>query len=139
MQRTLTRLFCGLALTLLVGTTLWAQGMFATLTGVVSDPTGALVANAKATLRDAESGSERVTTTDTHGYYTFASVPVGTYILTIEAPGFQTYKVEASGWAAGKSATSMSLCRLGKPARRLRSPARPKSLLRSIPAKNRAR
>ena len=42
MQRTLTRLFCGLALTLLVGTTLWAQGMFATLTGVVSDPTGAL-------------------------------------------------------------------------------------------------
>ena len=94
MQRTLTRLFCGLALTLLVGTTLWAQGMFATLTGVVSDPTGALVANAKATLRDAESGSERVTTTDTHGYYTFASVPVGSYILTIEAPGFQSYKAE---------------------------------------------
>ena len=56
MQRTLTRLFCGLALTLLVGTALWAQGMFATLTGVVSDPTGASVANAKATLRDAESG-----------------------------------------------------------------------------------
>ena len=94
MQRTLTRLFCGLALTLLVGTALWAQGMFATLTGVVSDPTGALVANAKATLRDAESGSERVTTTDTHGYYTFASVPVGSYILTIEAPGFQSYKAE---------------------------------------------
>jgi hypothetical protein len=68
--------------------------MFATLTGVVSDSTGALVANAKATLRDAGSGSERVTTTDSHGYYTFASVPVGAYILTIEASGFQAYKVQ---------------------------------------------
>jgi hypothetical protein len=54
MLRTLTRLFCGLALVLLVATAIWAQGMFATLTGVVSDPTGALVSNAKATLRYAE-------------------------------------------------------------------------------------
>lgn len=94
MPKTLSRLLCGLAVLLLVGTAIWAQGMFATLTGVVSDPSGALVSAAKATLRDAESGSERVTTTDSHGFYTFASVPVGSYILTIEASGFQTYKAE---------------------------------------------
>lgn len=94
MQKTLNRILCALAVAMFAGTVIWAQGMFATLTGVVSDSTGALVANAKATLRDAASGSERVTTTDSQGYYTFASVPVGSYILTIEAPGFQAYKVQ---------------------------------------------
>src|SRR5205823_1450476 len=70
------------------------QGIFATLTGVVTDPSGAVVSNAKVTLRDAQSGSERGTITDSAGYYTFASVPVGTYVLNVEAPGFQAYKAE---------------------------------------------
>ncbi len=76
---------------------LWAQGMFATLTGVVSDPTGAVVANAKVTLRDAGSGSERSTVTNGEGYYTFASVPVGSYNLSVDSPGFQSYKVSGIG------------------------------------------
>ncbi len=33
----------------------------------------------------------RETVTNAQGYYTFASVPVGTYELTVEAPGFATY------------------------------------------------
>ena len=32
--------------------------------------------------------------TNGEGYYTFASVPVGAYVLTVEATGFQTYKAE---------------------------------------------
>jgi len=76
---------------------LWAQGMFATLTGVVSDPSGAVVANAKVTLRDAGSGSERSTVTNGEGYYTFASVPVGSYNLSVDSPGFQSYKVSGIG------------------------------------------
>src|ERR1700688_3133335 len=69
-----------------------AQGLFATLTGVVSDPASAVVASAKVKLRDASSGSERSTQTDNAGYYAFVSIPVGTYILTVEWPGFTTYK-----------------------------------------------
>ncbi|HLJ12966.1 MAG TPA: carboxypeptidase-like regulatory domain-containing protein [Bryobacteraceae bacterium] len=72
--------------------TVRAQGLFATLTGVVTDPSTAVLANAKVKLRDNTSGSERDTVTDSHGYYTFASVPVGSYSLSVEAPGFQTYK-----------------------------------------------
>lgn len=82
-----------------VAVTLSAQAIFGTLTGVVNDPSGAVVANAKVSLRDAASGSERTTTTDSQGYYTFASVPVGTYDLSVEAAGFQGYK--ASGIALG--------------------------------------
>ena len=81
-----------------VGSTL-GQGIFATLTGVVSDPSGAVVSNAKISLMDAVSGSGRDTVSNNDGYFTFASVPVGTYNLTVEAPGFQAYK--ATGIALG--------------------------------------
>lgn len=57
----------------------WGQAIFGTLTGVITDPSGAVVTNAKVTLTDAESASARDTVTDSAGYYTFASVPVGTY------------------------------------------------------------
>ena len=77
---------------LMGGVNLWGQGIFATLTGVVSDPTNAIVNGAKVTLTDAVSGSARETVTNSDGYFTFASVPVGKYNLTIEAQGFQSYK-----------------------------------------------
>ena len=79
---------------LLVGV-MWGQGIFATLTGVVSDPTGAVVKGAKVVLTDAGSGSIRDSQTDTDGYFTFASVPVGKYNLKIEAQGFEAYKADA--------------------------------------------
>ena len=70
----------------------FAQGIFATLTGVVSDSSGGVVPNAKITLRDSTSGSTRDTVTNGEGYYTFASVPVGRYELTVEAGNFRQYK-----------------------------------------------
>lgn len=81
-------------LLLLTAGTLQSQGIFGTLTGVVSDQSGAVVANAKVVLKDAISGSARDTITNGEGYFTFASVPVGTYVLTVEATGFQTYKAD---------------------------------------------
>lgn len=81
-----------LCLFALLGVNVWGQGIFGTLAGVVSDPSGALVSGAKVTLKDATSGSARETLTNSDGFYTFASVPVGSYILSVEAQGFQTYK-----------------------------------------------
>ncbi len=72
---------------------LFGQALFSTLTGVVTDPSGAVVACAKVTLVDADSGSSRDTVTDNQGYYTFASVAVGRYTVTIQATGFQNVKV----------------------------------------------
>jgi hypothetical protein len=84
-----------LSLFVLMGVNMWGQGIFATLTGVVSDPSNAVVKGAKVILVDATSGSARQTVTNDDGYYTFASVPVGTYNLSIEAQGFQYYKADA--------------------------------------------
>jgi hypothetical protein len=84
---------------LLLALPAFPQGIFATLTGIVTDPSGQVVPNAKVTLRNADSGTVRATETDTVGYYTFASVPVGTYALSVDASGFQTFR--ANGIALG--------------------------------------
>ena len=89
-------------LILLSGGSLRAQGIFATLTGVVLDPSGSVVTDAKVVLRDAVSGSARDTVTNGEGYFTFASVPVGTYSLTVEATGFQAYKADSISLGGGE-------------------------------------
>jgi hypothetical protein len=95
------RLLVGVAVFLLVAANLPAQSIYATLTGVVSDPSGAVMPGATVKLISESSGSGRETTTNSDGYFTFASVTVGdfAYSLTVEAKGFQTYK--ASGVALG--------------------------------------
>jgi hypothetical protein len=90
---TAAKFFAGFVLATLLTTNLAAQGIYATLTGLVTDQSQAVVAAAKVTLKDAQSGSQRETITNGDGYFTFASVPVGTYELTIEGKGFQIYKV----------------------------------------------
>jgi len=98
------------ALALLLAANLSAQGIYATLTGVVSDPSQAVVAKAKAVLRDVQSGSQRETVTNNEGYFTFASVPVGTYDLTVEAKGFTSSKVTGITLGGGeKRNVDMSL------------------------------
>src|ERR1022692_2428589 len=84
---------------LMLAANLSAQGIYATLTGIVTDPSQAVIAKAKVTLNDAQSGSQRDTVSNNEGYFTVASVPVGTYELTIEAKGFNPTKL--SGIALG--------------------------------------
>jgi hypothetical protein len=90
----ISRLAACIAVSCLLATGAWAQGIFATLTGVVTDPSGAVLSGTKVTLTDTGSGSIRSTVSNSDGYYTFASVPVGTYNLSVEAAGFQTYKAD---------------------------------------------
>src|SRR5262245_32118725 len=89
----MTKLLATFALVTSLAASLQAQGIYATLTGVVSDPSQAVVTQAKVTLRDEQSGSQRQTVTNSDGYFTFASVPVGSYEISIEAKGFNLYKV----------------------------------------------
>jgi hypothetical protein len=83
----------GVALAAAPVSRLSAQSLFATLTGVVSDTSGAVVPNATVKLTNEQSGSTYVTRTDGSGYYTFAAVSVGnfTYKLTVDKKGFETY------------------------------------------------
>src|SRR5260370_1323411 len=90
------------AMALLLDAKLSAQGIYVTLTGVVSDPSQAVVAKAKVTLRDVQSGSQRETISNNEGYFTFASVPVGTYDLNVEAKGFNSSKIAGIALGGGE-------------------------------------
>ncbi len=82
----------GLALFALISGSAQAQSIYGTLTGVISDPSGAVVAGATLQLRDQQSGSQRDTVANHDGYYTFVSVPPGAYQLTVTAKGFESFK-----------------------------------------------
>ena len=71
-----------------------AQSISGTITGIVTDPSKAVVTNAPLRLRDMQSGSVRDSVTNHEGYYTFASVVPGAYELTVSAPGFETEKTD---------------------------------------------
>jgi hypothetical protein len=79
------------ALILLAAASLRGQFETATLTGAVSDPAAAVIANATVRLLNQATNVELTTTTDQEGRYTFTGVRPGTYRLTASAPGFKQY------------------------------------------------
>src|SRR5450432_4029830 len=66
-------------------------GNSATLQGIVTDPSGAVIAGATATIHNPVSGLDRSATTDTSGNFSFPNVPYNPYHLTVTAPGFATH------------------------------------------------
>jgi Carboxypeptidase regulatory-like domain len=76
-------------LVLLVPTIVSGQGYFGTLSGILTDPSGAVVQGAKVTLLDEQKGYQFSTQSDSGGRYLFASVPPGTYSVSAEIAGFE--------------------------------------------------
>jgi hypothetical protein len=73
-----------------------AQLYTGSITGVVSDPSGAVVPSARITLVDQNKGYSFTATTDTAtGRYVLRSIPPGTYKITVEASNFQSQTREA--------------------------------------------
>ena len=68
----------------------FAQVQNAQFTGTVTDPTGAAIANAKVTVSNPATDLNLSATTNSSGNYTVKEVPIGTYKITVEAPGFKT-------------------------------------------------
>jgi outer membrane receptor protein involved in Fe transport len=64
----------------------------ATITGTVTDPTGAAVAGAKVTLNSDQTGFTRNFETNSSGLFSFVRVPVGRYNLSIDKSGFKMVK-----------------------------------------------
>ena len=77
----------------------------ATLSGVVTDPSGALIQDASVTAVSQSNGVSRAFTTDTTGRYLFSQLPPGAYALTVSAKGFEAYKQIGIVLNAAESAT----------------------------------
>jgi len=61
----------------------------ARINGSVSDQTGAVIPNAKVTIENPARGFKQVLTSDSAGYFSISAIPIGNYVITAEAPGFQ--------------------------------------------------
>src|SRR5882757_8102307 len=78
------------ALLLCCGAELEAQTITGSVNGTVTDPTGAVVPNAKVTATNVDTNIETPTTTNSDGIYNIAFLQIGNYKLTVEVPGFAT-------------------------------------------------
>jgi len=67
-----------------------AQVSGGTLSGTISDPSGAGVPKAKLVIKNVATGVERTITTNTDGFYTAVNLLAGTYQVTISAKDFNT-------------------------------------------------
>lgn len=66
----------------------------ATLSGTVTDPSGAVLPNAQVTVHSLATGLDRVLKTDGAGLYAVPSLEPGDYKVQANAPGFSTYTVQ---------------------------------------------
>lgn len=68
---------------------LYAQKTTGNITGVVTDPSGAVVANATVAATNTATGQTRTVTADQSGIYRVAEVDPGVYRVTVKAQGFK--------------------------------------------------
>jgi hypothetical protein len=61
------------------------------ISGLVTDSSGAVVASATITALNTQTGIRTTTRTDDKGFYSFPSLPIGTYNVEIQETGFKTY------------------------------------------------
>src|SRR5580704_8633193 len=78
-----------LFLFLAIGLT-WAS-IAGSISGLVTDSSGAVVAGAKVIATDTQTGVQTTVTTDAKGFYSLPALPVGTYDLQVNQIGFKAY------------------------------------------------
>lgn len=74
----------------------FAQGTTGQISGVVTDPNGAVVTNATVKVTNTATNFERQTTTNSEGGYSFQLIPPGNYKVEITSQGFKKQTVNAT-------------------------------------------
>jgi Carboxypeptidase regulatory-like domain len=80
------------AITLSFGQAISVSG--GSIQGSITDPTGAVVPNARIAITDADTGVAKNITADSSGFYSVGPLNPGAYTVTISSPGFQTLSVK---------------------------------------------
>src|SRR5437667_4242145 len=80
-----------LVLMLLISMSLWAQVNTSSITGIVTDQSGAVVPNAKVEAKNDDTGVVFEQNTSSAGTYAFPSLTPGRYSITVTHAGFQTF------------------------------------------------
>jgi hypothetical protein len=84
---------------------LLAQTTNATLSGVVTDETGAVVSHAQIVVTQIATGEQRTAESSDAGTYSLPALPIGTYGLVATAPGFKKLTIPGVTLQVGQAAS----------------------------------
>ena len=93
MTRVIKAVFAGAACCVALCLPAHAQDATGKITGIVTDPTGAVVPGVKVSVVKISTNVGKEVTTDSAGLYQATLLPIGQYKVTATAPGFQTVTV----------------------------------------------
>src|SRR5438309_52308 len=109
-----TRLLVSFLVLLVLCLAVIAQTGTSNITGTVRDTNGAVVAGATVTAKNEATGVTSTQTTTESGLYSFASLPVGNYTITIEKPGFKTLQKTNNALQVGEPLTVDGALEIGQ-------------------------
>jgi len=113
-EGTLLRTFCALSLLVFTAAFAHAQTVLATVTGTITDTTGAVIASAPVELKNLENGQVYTASTSNTGNFTVSQLPIGDYDLTVTSSGFKTYSHKQFHLTAGQTMREDILLEIGK-------------------------
>ncbi len=87
-----TREAGGALLLALVSQTAWGQSTTASISGTITDASGSIITTATITATNLATGENRTVNTLADGGYSLLFLPIGTYRLEINAPGFRRFE-----------------------------------------------
>lgn len=99
---------------LLLATSAWAQGERGTITGTVTDSSGAVIPSASLTLRNVGTNIRTIAESNSAGLYTFPALSPGAYELSVEKQGFRTRRVSGIQLTTGLTATIDAVLEVGQ-------------------------
>lgn len=86
--------FCLLLVVLTATINLFSQSFTGSISGIVTDSAGAVVAGARVTVTEVSKNLSVNTTTNETGFYRVSQLQSGLYRVTAEHPGFRTYVLD---------------------------------------------
>ncbi len=84
------RIALGLLLSMFIAPVIWAQAPVGTISGMITDPSGAVIKDAPITVRNKATGFERKTKSESDGSYSTPALPAGDYEVKVQVQGFRT-------------------------------------------------
>ncbi len=81
----------------------YGQTAAGTLTGIVTDPSGAVIAGIPVVATHVDTGTRLTSVTSQTGNYTIPQMPVGKYVVTVNQSGFKTFRQENVTVAAAQT------------------------------------
>lgn len=90
-----------------------AQTTAATLTGLITDSSGATISGAHLTLIEVDTGATHELDSNSSGEYTLTALPPGNYTLSVTRPGFSSYRQQGIVLTVSEQATANVVLKVG--------------------------